>query len=429
MRADFEPQENSTPSRRLTVRAKRLRVVASAATACVIAILAARSAQAQTYKVLHTFHGIRDGSTPEASMIQDGKGNLYGTTGAGGKGNFGTVFELSKTGRETLLSGFVSGKGISPFAGVIQDAEGNLYGTTDNGGSGGAGTVFKLSKTGHLTALYSFTGQADGGNPIGSGVIRDALGNLYGTTAYGGELGACKGGMGCGVVFRLSKTGKQTVLHTFCQSNCNDGALPLSGVIQDAKGNLYGTASWDGFFGWGTIFRLSKSGKETVLYSFKGANDGASPVAIILDAKGNIYGTTNQGGGSSECVYGCGTVFKLDTTGKETILHRFTGGADGASPYLAGVIQDAEGNLYGTTSEGGNTSCSKGCGVVFELSKACKESILYSFTGGSDGAYPLAGLIRDAGGNLYGTASSGGDLSCVGSFNIHGCGVIFKITP
>jgi len=392
----------------IPVKMKPIRgcAVAGVALACVMALLAVQPAQAQTYKekVLYSFcsqSNCTDGANPDAGVIQDAKGNLYGTTQNRGDsdsncdygGGCGVVFKLSKAGKETVLYTFTGPPdGSEPVAGVIQDAKGNLYGTTDYGGaSGNYGTVFEVSKTGKETVLYSFPGGVYGAYP--SGVIQDSKGNLYGTTYVDGAYYA-------GTVFKLSKAGKETVLYNFCaQSGCADGEQPWAGVIRDAQGNFYGTTTNGGASGAGTVFKLSKTSKETVLYSFTGGSGGATPYAgLILDAKGNLYGTTYNGGAS-----GVGTVFKLSKTGKETVLYSFTGGTDGASPY-AGLILDAKGNLYGTTFYGG----AYGAGTVFKLSKTGKETVLHSFTGGTDGKNPYADLIQDPKGNLYGTTFYGG---------------------
>jgi len=200
--------------------------------------------------------------------------------------------------------------------------------------------------------LYSFTGGNDGANPV-AGVVRDKAGNLYGTTFDGGASLL-------GVVFKLDKTGKETVLHSF--TGGTDGANPYGGVVRDAAGNLYGTTYYQGTLGDGTVFKLDKTGKETLVYSFAGGGDGASPTAsLVLDTTGNLYGTTFVGG-----AFGFGAVFKLDTAGQETVQYSFTGGNDGAWPY-AGLTRDAAGHLYGTALEGGTGCGGSGCGVVFEL--------------------------------------------------------------
>jgi uncharacterized repeat protein (TIGR03803 family) len=287
----------------------------------------------------------------------------------------------------TTLHSFTGGDdGANPVASLIADAAGNLYGTTPYGGASGYGTVFALTPSGTETVLHSFTGGDDGGYPA-AGLIADASGNLYGTTGFGGDAGY-------GTVFRVTQSGTETVLHSFTNA---DGAYPLAGLIADAAGNLYGTTEGGGANGYGTVFKLTPSGTETVLHSFTNA-DGAFPLAgLIADADANLYGTTNNGGAS-----GYGTVFKVTPSGIETVLHSFTGGADGGYPF-ATLIADVAGNLYGTTSNGG----ASGYGVVFALTPSGAETVLHSFTG-SDGGYPKAGLIADAAGNLYGTTNYGG---------------------
>jgi uncharacterized repeat protein (TIGR03803 family) len=242
-----------------------------------------------------------------------------------------------------------------------------------------------LAQAQTFTVLYSFTGGADGAYPV-TGLIRDAAGNLYGTTSRGGASAY-------GAVFKLDATGNETVLHSF---NYADGAYP-STLIRDAAGNLYGTTNQGGASGWGAVFKLDATGKYEVLYDFTGGADGAIPAeGLTRDPAGNLYGTTDFGGAS-----GFGTVFKLDATGEETVLHSFHH-MGGAGP--SALIRDAAGNLYGTTLFGGAYRY----GAVFKLDATGKYEVLYDFTAGADGAYPAAGLIRDAAGNLYGTTSSGG---------------------
>jgi len=399
------------------VKSIRVCAVASLAAACVMTMLAAQSAQAQTYtqKVLHTFTGGTDGANPYAALIRDAQGNFYGTTeGGGSSGFYGTVFKLDKTGKETVLYRFTGGAdGGVPYDSLIEDAQGNLYGTTRLHGAYGYGVVFKLSKIGKETVLYSFCPGGgvctDGANPY-AGLIRDAKGNLYGTTFGGGASGA-------GTVFKLSMSGKETVRYTFTAGT--DGGMPGAGLIRDAKGNLYGTTYMGGASGNGTVFKLDPTGKETVLYSFTGGTDGANPFAGLIRAKGNFYGTTTTG------VANKGTVFELSHVGgkwTEKTLYAFTGGTDGANP-SAGVILDAKGNIYGTTSNGGDlNSCNGlGCGVVFKLDTSGTETVLYSFTGGDDGANPVdVGVIQDVKGNLYGTTWQQG---------ASGYGTVFKLTP
>ena len=335
------------------------------------------------------------------------------------------------TPRYTVLYSFTGGTdGRYPTAGLIEDDAGDLYGTTSSGGYTGSscpyflgcGVVFKLDSAGHETVLYTFTGGADGGSPA-AGLIRDA-GNLYGTTATGGNTSiSCILNSGCGVVFKVDPVGNERVLYTF--TGGADGAFPEAGLIRDTVGNLYGTAYSGGAHGWGVVFKLDPTGKETVLYNFTGGADGGGPNAgLIRDAAGNLYSTTLGGGNTSKSCfagYGCGVVFKLDLAGNETVLYTFTGGADGGSPW-AGLVRDAAGNLYGTTITGGTkgNSClyGDGCGVVFKLDSAGNQTVLHSFSGGADGGNPLAGLTLDTSGRLGGTTEYGGT---------HGGGVAFEL--
>jgi uncharacterized repeat protein (TIGR03803 family) len=211
-----------------------------------------------------------------------------------------------------------------------------------------------------------------------------------------------------------------------------DGSHPYGGLIQDSQGNFYGTTSQGGtgsgcgLAGCGVVFKFAADGTETVLYSFTGGADGSGPLAgLLLDGQGNLYGTT-AGGGSPTCDgIGCGVVFKVTLKGAETALYSFLGGTDGATPQTA-LIMDGQGNLYGTTYGGGNLSCNgSSCGTVFKVSATGEETVLYRFTGSTDGGIPLAGLVMDSQGNLYGTTESGGFTSC----GLGGCGVVFKVTP
>jgi uncharacterized repeat protein (TIGR03803 family) len=406
-------------------------MAACALTACLVAILGAQL-QAQTYQVLYAFKGAPDGSGPAGGVIQDAQGNLYGTTASGGDGSScnqsagcGTVFKLSTTGNESVLYSFTGGAdGSFPQAGLIQDSQGNLYGTTYWGGDtslcdlSGCGTVFKVDTTGKETVLYAFKGGADGEGPQ-AGLIQDAQGNLYGTTTYGGDLSCvASDGLGCGVVFMLSAAGEETVLHTFAGGA--DGARPYAGVIQDAQGNLYGTTAYGGAGSCGIVFKLTNTGAETILHTFGCSRNGANPEAgVIQDAAGNLYGTTYWGGYNCHLAQdGCGVVFRLSVEGKETAFSPFSANG-GRNPY-AGVIEDASGNFYGTTFAGGW----KGQGTVFTMSSTGKWTQLYWFCKDwpqcSDGADPQAGVIEDSQGNLYGTTIAGG---------LGGCGVVFKLTP
>lgn len=348
-------------------------------------------------KVLHTFTGA-DGANPYAALARDSAGNLYGTTYFGGAYGNGVVFKLDATGTESVLHSFAGGPadGQYPWAGVILDAAGNLYGATKLGGKTGNGIVFKLDSTGKETVLHNFAGgPADGSTPY-AGLFRDAAGNLFGTTYSGGRSGN-------GIVFKLDTTGKETVLHSF--TGGTDGGNPGAGLIQDTAGNLYGTTAVGGASGKGVMFKLDTTGTFTVLHTFAGyPTDGAGPFdGLILDMAGNLYGTTETGGASN-----VGTVFKLDRTGTLTVLHSFSGiPTDGAVPY-DGLLRNSAGSLFGTAYNGGSTGCVVGCGVVFKLDATGKQTVLHNFTGGKDGATPAAGLVRDSSGDFYGTTAQGG---------------------
>jgi uncharacterized repeat protein (TIGR03803 family) len=394
--------------------------------AILLAVVTNPAAQAQTFTVLHSFTGSpKDGKISTAGLARDASGNLYGTTQQDGAYGGGTVFKLSTKSKETILHNFRGKDGLSPWGGVVL-ASGNLYGTTHDGGAHSKGVVFKLNRAGKETVLYSFAGGADGGNPSYSNLVVDETGNVYGTTVQGGNSG-CPGGKGCGVVFKVDRAGKETVLYTF--SGGADGALPFGTLVRDAVGNLYGTTEEGGANNYGTVFKLDTTGAETVLYSFGGGPngpDGAYPIAgLVRDAAGNLYGTTGAGGAG-----GIGTVFNVDKTGEESVLYAFRAGSGGI-PLYGSLVRDAAGSLYGTTLYGGSGEWCvplEGCGVVFKVDKTGKEMVLHEFTGHADGAYPYGGLIRDAAGNLYGTNTAGGDSGKCRTVK-GGCGVMFKITP
>lgn len=339
-----------------------------------------------TYNVLYSFcsqQNCADGESPDAGLILDSSGNLYGTTTAGGtsaNGN-GTVFRLAADGTETVLYSFCPKRrckdGSGPQAGLTMDSSGNLYGTTGQGGAKGLGTVFKLAADGNETVLYSFTGSSDGAYPV-TNLILDSTGNLYGTTfagAYGGG----------GIVYKVTSGGTFKRLYAFCsQPNCGDGSNPEGGVVMDSSSNLYGTTYYGGTYNYGTVFKLAASGTETVLYSFCSSDDcrdGAYPAAgLVMDGSGNLYGTTEFGVGR-DCYDNyavqdiCGTAFKLGTNGTESVLYGFCSRADcadGLEPE-GNLSMDSSGNLYGTTYIGGTGHCMYGCGTVFKLDPGRKK--------------------------------------------------------
>ena len=404
--------------------AKRLAL----AIAFVLVATTTYSVEAQTYtlKVLHSFAGPPDGYRPMGALVRDAAGNLYGTTMAGGAfancdpditigGTCGTVFKLSLDGTETILHNF-SGvpDGGQPQTVLVRDGKGNLYGTTMYGGgascpadSYGCGTVFKLDATGNETILHSFVADGNDGYWPAAGLRRDKLGNLYGTTMFGGNGPWC-GPFSCGTVFEISPAGVETVVYSF--ANWNDGRGPNSRLVGDGKGNLYGTTGSGGTRGKGIVFKLAAgTHAETILFNFCRWNslrlcpNGEAPYGLSIDAQGNLYGAAMTGGASD------GVIFKLSAARKYTVLHR----GDGPNGDL---IQDSAGNFYGTTGS-----------TVFKLTPSGTYTILHYFTGtNGDGAAAYAGLIEDSSGNFYGTTSQGGDLTCNPPY---GCGTVFKLTP
>lgn len=368
-------------------------------------VVAIQPSQAQTETVLYT----PDGATPFAGLVRNAKGNLYGTTLQGGiTSGYGTVFEVTPSRTEKVLHSFTGGTdGIGRWASLVMGKKSTLYGTTQVGGLG-YGTVFAVTSSGKESIILNFDGLH--GAYLYAGLIRDSAGNLYGTTPGGGLSSS-------GTVFELTASGTEQVLYNF--TGGADGDCPLSMLVRDAAGNLYGTTEWGGAYGYGTVFKLTASGTEQVLYSFAGGSDGAYPYAgVVRDSKGNLYGTTTQGG-----AYNYGTVFQVSAAGAEKILHSLGASADGISPE-AGLIRDSMGNLYGTTYQGGAYNY----GTVFKVTKKGVEQVLYSFTGGADGRYPFSNLIRDAAGNLYGTTGYGGIQNCAYGDG-GGCGTVFMVTP
>lgn len=412
------------------MRRKRFFGIVSGVLVLMAVMLLAGDASAQRrYKTLYTFTGSPDGNGPWDGLVFDAAGNLYGTTNEGGADNAGTVFELSPTSAggwtESVLYSFTGGAdGAEPQAGLILDSVGNLYGTASSGGAYGVGVVFELTPTltGDWTesVLHTFTGGADGANPFAS-LIFDAAGNLYGTAWHGGNL-ACNAPYGCGVVFEMTPNADgswtESVLDAFVGGS--DTRSSDASLIFDSAGNLYDTTWYGGSYSSGTVFELSPNSDGTwtqnILYNFKGGADGAHPrAALIFDSAGNLYGTTGN-----EYTSGYGTVFQLipSSSGAWTkrTLHQFTG-KDGANPY-ASLIFDSAGNLYGTTNGGG----AYGYGVIFELSEKSTGVLSYQVFPFNDapGAYPRAPLILDRNGNLYGTTYGDGSETF---------GSVFEITP
>jgi uncharacterized repeat protein (TIGR03803 family) len=359
-----------------------------------------------------------DGAAPSA-LIRGSDGNFYGTTAGGGSLGEGAFVRVTPAGAETVLYSFAGGTadGASP-QGVIQGKDGNFYGATSAGGTGGCdfgcGVAFKITPAGVESVLYSFSGGMDGGGP--NGLVQGSDGNFYGTASFGGSTNGVCAPDGCGVVFRLTPAGAESALYAF--AGTADGAVPAS-LIQGSDGSFYGTTVYGGQSSNGTVFKVTAAGAETVLHSFAGGSDGALPqTPLVQGSDGNFYGTTPFGGASSN-----GVVFKITPAGAQTVLYAFAGGTtDGAGPDTA-MIQGGDGNFYGTTNSGGDASCAGGCGTVFKITPAGAESVLYLFTAsaveGAEEPGPSS-LLQGSDGNFYGTTSDGG---------VFGFGTVFKLTP
>lgn len=417
-----------------------------------LAVAVIPAAHAQNYSLLHSFTGGSDGANPSGQLILDESGNLYGPASIGGdlscdSVGCGVIFELT-SGTQTILHTFTGSDGQFPSGTLALDSSNNLYGTTGQGGlvkqsciplakPQGCGVIFKLNAvTRKLTVLHRFAGGADGAEP--NGLIRDSAGNLYGTTFLGGVAG-CGNNETCGTIYKVNSAGAHTVLYSF--TGGTEGGLPIS-VISDSAGNLYGMTQVGGDLscqpntaqgsGCGVVFEFTAAGTLKVLHAFTGGKDGqnvsavaASSAGLIRNSAGTLFGTSPLGGLQDCTGYpGCGVVFSLNpTTEKETVLHSFSQGPNGALPAYS-VTSDSAGNLFSTTTLGGYTGGQcfpAGCGNVFELTLSGKLTTLYSFTGETDGFFPT-NLTSDASGNLYGETTGGGG-------NGGDAGTIFEITP
>jgi len=421
-----------------------------AAVAGLFLLLEAMATQAQSFTVLHEFTGGADGSNPYSSLAMDRAGNLYGVAPFGGNQQLcetqdgigcGTLFKLSRRGSGWIFSTlyeFSSGAGGSnPIGTPYIASDGSIYGTTDAGGNqdcrdmfgDGCGTVFHMRPQPTFcrsascpwtnTVLYRFTGGSDGNDPY-AGVVLDSAGNVYGTTYAGGSSQL-------GVAYEVSPSGSgwsESTIHTFAGGN--DGARPFSAPIFDGSGNLYGTTAdgggCGGDNGCGTVYQLMSSGSgwsENILYNFSGGY-GLSVAGLIFDPAGNLYGTfTSPDNGA----------FELSPAGASwTFTALYVDQSIPIRAFYSPLARDAAGNLYGTSAAGGGSLCDGyGCGYVYKLTPSdggWTFTQLYSFTGESDGAYPVGGVVLDSNGNLYGTAYAGGTQRC-GS---QGCGVVWEIS-
>jgi uncharacterized repeat protein (TIGR03803 family) len=353
---------------------------------------------------LFSFTGT-NGSSPQAALLQASDNNFYGTTRYGGVSGNGTVFKMTPEGALTTLVSFATNNGAFPWTGLIQASNGNFYGTTvtfgpSEGRSPNYGTVFEMTPAGDLTTMVSFNG-TNGGGP--SAFIKSADGNLYGVTTSGGVFGN-------GTVFKLTPAGEFTTLASLAFGN---GDFPV-GLVEANDGNFYGTALYGGiisksFAGWGTVFRVTPDGVLTPLVFFASANGSNPSAGVIQGNDGNFYGTTRSGGTTDR-----GTIFRMTPSGHLTSMSSF---ADNGRNPNSSLVEGNDGVLFGTASEGG----SRELGSVFKLMPSGKLTTLVSFDG-TNGGFPLNGLVKAGDGNFYGTTSGGTRAQ-----TFHG--TVFKMTP
>jgi hypothetical protein len=408
------------------------------------------------------------GLEPEAGLIIDSAGNLYGTTAVGGEHRVGTVFELIQTSQgtwtEKVLHSFVGNTtdGATPLGNLAMDKAGNLYGTTVQGGTGtscgyfwgGCGVVFELKPSAsgewseQILHNFDYGDGSDGYNPY-AGVVLDAAGNLYGTTFFGGN-GPCvyffTYGVGCGTAFELSPSEDGTwTENVVLNLQGTDGAFPTAGLAIDTTSDLYGAAVYGGTttscygyneIGCGTVFALTPgpdgTWQETVLHQFGTGTDGSLPFGTLaVDASGNLFGTTLRGGGEN----GSGIAFELSPQDSgfwsEAVLHVFQPDSTDASQVYSGLTL-ANGNLYGSSNWGGIYNCyGSECGTVFELQSQADETwserILYRFSR-PGGMNPVGGVVLDSSGNIYGMTQFGGNGQCDIDYN-RGCGTVYILAP
>jgi uncharacterized repeat protein (TIGR03803 family) len=417
------PTATTLPDARFTLepaqsqKANNLRKLTLLKMICVASVFFAATAiisPAQTkFTSLFSFDGTNGANPHYVDLVQGLDGKLYGTAYSG-TGDGGKVFNITTGGALTTLHSFcVDGEpctdGAQPDAGLVLATNGNFYGTTMNGGANGDGTVFEITSAGKLSTLHSFDSTA-GAEPEVA-LIQATNGNLYGTTSIGGTDNV-------GTIFEISPAGMFTSLLTFDGTN---GDYPDARLVQGTNGNFYGT-TYEVNSGDGTVFEMTPAGKLGTLHTFHTTDGGGPTGALIQASNGNFYGTTVGGGANLSG----GTVFEITPQGKLTTLYSFCSESDckdGSTPY-AGLIQATDGNLYGTTFSGGTntTSCNGGCGTLFKITPAGKLTTLYNFcskSACSDGSSPQGGLLQDTNGNFYGTTYYGGT---------DGIGTIFSLS-
>ena len=357
-----------------------------------IAVLNA-PAQAQKFTVLHTFRFSENAVVPTGGLVVDGDGNLYGDS-------VSSVFELTPDSTLIVLGAVYFATGP-----IARGPGGDIYAAQFPNGGNLCGQVLKVTPEGSKVVLHNFGPSPDGCVP-GSGLTRDAEGNLYGTTAEGGAFSE-------GTVWKINAADQsEIVLHSFA-GGAEDGENP-TGLVVDGSGNLYGGTRRGGAFGKGIVYRLAPNGQFAALHSFSG-DDGNYPIApLLVDAAGDLYGTTYYGGSGNCHAPSCGVLFKTDPAGNYTVLLNF-GGIFGYGPSTA-LVQDRSGNLYGVSPYGGVLECSIDCGVLFQVAADGSATVLHTFSGGDGGQVPNALILSH--GVLYGTANGGK----------FGLGIVFQYT-
>ena len=377
----------------------------------------------QQYAVLHNFGDgsvPNDGNIPNGSLVQGADGNFYGTTLANGSATDGIAYRITPQGVETVLHSFsdssVPNVGRGSYAALVQGTDGNFYGTTCYGGDSGGG-VFKMTPQGGVSLLHLFgdgTVSNDGVSPLAP-LIQATDGNFYGTTDFGGSAGE-------GTIFRITPLGAVTILHSFGDGSvASDGTYPWCALVQAKDGNFYGTTPQGGFANEGVVFKMTPLGVVTTLHSFGDGSipsDGTYPQGgLVQGIDGNLYGTTEEGG------IGLGTAFRITTQGALTLLHIFWDGSVGEDGYApnAGLILAGDGNFYGTTSDGGNATNN---GTVFRMTPQGTVTVLHTFGSGHDGANPYTAVVQGSDGAFYGTTYFGGTAGA----SVGGNGTVFRLS-